>query len=63
MDEMWRIRSIADQPESEAAIGALAKQILQDPLQLQQLRDRVDALLQQDLRILQERSRGYGRRF
>jgi hypothetical protein len=63
IEDIWKIRSLADQPEAEAAIVALAQQILQDPLQLQQLGDRVYELLQQDLRILQERSRGYGRRF
>jgi hypothetical protein len=63
VDDAWKIRVIANQPEHLAAIAELAEQIVKDPLQLQQLGDRVYELLQQDLRILQERSRGYGRRF
>jgi hypothetical protein len=60
-DDAWRIRSLAD--ESEAAIAELAAQILRDPLQARRLCDRVYGLLQQDLRIQRERSRGYGGRF
>jgi hypothetical protein len=62
-DDDWKIRTIANQPEMATAIAKLTQQILQDPLQLKQLGDRVYELLQQDLRIHQERSRGYGRRF
>jgi hypothetical protein len=60
-DETWRIRPIAHEPQQE--IAQLAQQILQDPLRTMQLCDRVYELLQEDLRIQQERSRGYGRRF
>jgi|GEM_PF-1621244 hypothetical protein len=63
VNDDWKIRTIASQPEAATAIAKLAKQILKNPLQLQQLGDRVYELLQQDLRIQQERSRGYGRRF
>ncbi|MBW4515035.1 MAG: hypothetical protein KME11_07405 [Timaviella obliquedivisa GSE-PSE-MK23-08B] len=63
VDENWKIRTIANQPEVATAIAKLTQQILQNPLQLQQLGDRVYELLQQDLRIHQERSRGYGKRF
>jgi hypothetical protein len=62
-DDSWKIRTISDHSEQGAAIAELATQILTNPLQLQQLGDRVYALLQQDLQILQERHRGYGRRF
>jgi hypothetical protein len=58
-DDAWRIRSLAD--ESEAAIAELAAQVLRDPLQAKRLSDRVYELMQQDLRIQQERSRGGGR--
>jgi ABC-type glutathione transport system ATPase component len=60
-DDSWRIRPIAH--ESQAAMAQLAQQILQNPLQAMQLSDRVYELLQEDLRIQQERGRGYGRRF
>jgi ABC-type glutathione transport system ATPase component len=60
-DDSWRIRPIAH--ESQGALAQLAQQILQDPSRAMQLRDRVYELLQEDLRIQQERSRGYGRRF
>lgn len=62
-DDNWKIRTIASQPEVAAAIAKLTQKVLQDPLQLQQLSNRVYELLQQDLRIHQERSRGYGKRF
>ena len=62
-NDNWKIRTIASQPEVTTAIAKLTQHILQDPLQLQQLGDRVYELLQQDLRIQQERSRGYGKRF
>ena len=62
-NDNWKIRTIASQPEVATAIAKLTQHILQDPLQLQQLGDRVYELLQQDLRIQQERSRGYGKRF
>jgi ABC-type glutathione transport system ATPase component len=60
-DDTWRIRPIAHEAQGEMA--QLAQQILQDPLRAMQLSDRVYELLQEDLRIQQERSRGYGRRF
>ncbi len=41
----------------------LAGELLQDPLAVDQLRDRVLELLQQDLQRQQERSGGYGRRW
>jgi hypothetical protein len=46
-----------------ATLSQLAEQLLQDPLALQQLSDRVLELLHQDLERQQERSRGYGRRW
>lgn len=39
------------------------KQILNDPSLLQQLSDRVHALMREDLKQQRERSQGYGRRF
>jgi hypothetical protein len=44
----------------ELTLAELAAQILQDPLRVRQLGDRVYERLQQDLRIAQERQ---GRRF
>jgi hypothetical protein len=57
-DDSWRIRSLADE---SVAIAELAAQILRDPVQARRLSDRVYELMQQDLRIQQERSRGGGR--
>lgn len=45
-----------------AMLSQLAAQLLQDPLAVRRLSDRVVELLQQDLKLQQERSRGYGRR-
>ena len=44
-----------------ATLSQLAAQILDDPLAVQRLSDRVVELLHQDLKLQQERSRGYGR--
>jgi hypothetical protein len=54
-----------DLPQSEdmAMLSQLAAQLLDDPLALQQLSDRVVELLHQDLERQRERSRGYGRRW
>ncbi|MEX0271130.1 hypothetical protein AB3R30_18495 [Leptolyngbyaceae cyanobacterium UHCC 1019] len=49
-------------PEDLALLSQLAEQLLQDPLAVKRLSDRVVELLHQDLRQQQERSRGYGRR-
>jgi hypothetical protein len=51
------------QPIDRAVSKTVLKQILHDPLLLQQLGDRVYELLQEDLRKQSERSRGYGGRF
>lgn len=54
-----------DLPQSDdlVMLSQLAAQLLQDPLAMQQLSDRVVELLQQDLRRQRERSREYGRRW
>lgn len=44
-------------------LSTLADQVLQDPLLLSKLGDRIYQLLQEDLRYQQERSRNYGGRF
>jgi hypothetical protein len=49
-------------PEDLAMLSQLAAQLLQDPLAVQQLGDRVVELLQRDLGLQRERSHGYGRR-
>jgi hypothetical protein len=49
-------------PEDLAMLSQLAGQLLQDPLAVKRLSDRVVELLHQDLTQQQERSRGYGRR-
>lgn len=49
-------------PEELALLSQLAGELLQDPLAVRQLSDRVLELLHQDLKQQQERSRGYGRR-
>ena len=49
-------------PEDLALLSQLAGQLLQDPLAVRRLSDRVVELLHQDLMQQQERSRGYGRR-
>lgn len=41
----------------------IAKKVLQDPIMMQKLGDRVLELLREDLRLLKERSQGYGSRF
>lgn len=46
-----------------AQLSGLAAQLLQDPLAMQRLSDRVLELLQQDMRLQRERNRGYGRRW
>lgn len=50
------------QAEDLTMLSQLAAQLLQDPLALQQLSDRVVELLQRDLMLQRERSHGYGRR-
>lgn len=54
-----------DLPHAEdlAMLSQLAAQLLQDPLALQQLSDRVVELLERDLLLQRERSQGYGRRW
>ena len=37
----------------------VAKRILQDPIMIQKLSDRVLELLREDMRLLKERSQGY----
>ncbi|MBM0744557.1 hypothetical protein JOY44_23605 [Phormidium sp. CLA17] len=44
-------------------LSQLAAQLLNDPLAVQRLSDRVVELMQQDLKLQQERDRGYGRRW
>jgi len=51
------------QPEDLAMLSQLAAQLLQDPLAVKQLSDRVMELLQRDLKLQRERSHGYGRRW
>lgn len=46
-----------------AEVRSLANQILQDPLQQQQLCDRVYQLMQEDLLQQQKRYRSYGGRY
>lgn len=41
----------------------LAAEILQDPLAVQRLSDRVMTLMQHDLQLQRERNHGYGRRW
>lgn len=48
--------------EDLAKISKLAGQVLQDPLRMRLLSDRVYELILQDLRRQQERSRNYGGR-
>jgi hypothetical protein len=48
-------------PEELAALSGLAAQILADPMAVRRLGDRVVELLHQDLKLQQERRRGYGR--
>jgi len=48
--------------EDRVALTQLAAKILQDPLAMRRLSDRVFQLLQEDLQLQQERNRGYGRR-
>ena len=48
--------------EDKVALTQLAAKILQDPLAMRRLSDRVFQLLQEDLQLQQERNRGYGRR-
>lgn len=48
--------------EDLAKISKLAGQVLQDPLRMRLLSDRVYELMLQDLRRQQERSRNYGGR-
>jgi hypothetical protein len=47
---------------AQANLAQLASQVLQDPLAMRWVGDRVVELLRRDLRQQQERSRGYGRR-
>jgi len=47
--------------DEAAALSSLAQQILDDPIALQQLSDRVFELLERDIRLQRERSRPYGR--
>jgi dephospho-CoA kinase len=44
-------------------IEKIAKKILQDPIMIQKLSDRVLELLREDMRVLKERCQGYGNRF
>jgi len=46
-----------------ASLSQLAAQVLQDPLAVQRLGDRVIELLKRDLELQRERSRGHGRRY
>ena len=48
-------------PADLKGLGRLAEEILDDPLALQQLSDRVYRLMQDDLHRQQERQRGCGR--
>ncbi len=50
------------QPEDLAMLSQLAAQLLEDPLAVKQLSDRVLELLQRDLMLQRERSHGYRRR-
>ncbi len=45
-----------------ATLAQMAAQLLEDPMAVRQLGDRVFELLQQDLRLQRERSHGYGQR-
>jgi len=49
--------------KNKVALAQLVKEILADPLAMAALSDRVYQLMQDDLRIQQERNRGFGRRF
>ncbi|AFZ01403.1 hypothetical protein [Calothrix sp. PCC 6303] len=44
-------------------IDEIAKKIVQDPILMQKLSDRVLELLREDTRVLKERCQGYGNRF
>ena len=48
--------------EHRVALTQLAAKILQDPLAMRKLSDRVFELLREELQIERERNRGYGRR-
>lgn len=48
--------------EDRVALTQLAAKILQDPLAMRRLSDRVFQLLQEDLQLQKERNQGYGRR-
>lgn len=51
------------QPDELAILSQLSAELLQNPLALQQLSDRVLELMRQDLRLQRERHHGYGRRW
>jgi hypothetical protein len=48
-------------PDEMAQLAPLAKKILDDPVALMRLGDRVFELLSQDLKVQRERRQGYGR--
>ena len=48
-------------PHEADELAGLAAQVLDDPIMFRKLCDRVQELLQADLRYQQERAQGYGR--
>ncbi|MEM0979085.1 MAG: hypothetical protein AAGH78_02315 [Cyanobacteria bacterium P01_H01_bin.58] len=48
--------------EEAGALAGVAQQVLEDPVALQQLSDRVFELLAQDIRLQRERGHTYGSR-
>lgn len=54
--------TFAWEPDEVQQLATLAAQVLDDPVALRRLSDRVFVLLKQDLQQEQERRGGYGRR-
>ncbi|BAZ41845.1 hypothetical protein NIES4101_78130 [Calothrix sp. NIES-4101] len=46
--------------EKPINIDKIAKKIVQDPIMMQKLSDRVLELLREEIRVLKERCQGYG---
>lgn len=53
----------SDDNSDSTTLAELAAKVLEEPLLMQQLSDRVYELMQEDLRQQQERRRNYGRSF
>lgn len=58
----YAVGELGSLESDQAELSQLAAKVLEDPLLLRRLGDRVYELMQADLRNQQERSRGYGGR-